>query len=267
MDFDALLTLSENGKVFANPRRIALLKAIQQTGSISQGAKQAGISYKAAYDAIKDMNKRADTPLIASEKGGKGGGGAALTEFGSRLVQMYDLLDTIQNMGLKALNDPDAPLHSLLGVMTKFSLQTSARNQLFGTISHIERHSLHDKVWIALKSGQQLCATITHGSTQRLELAPEKDVIALIKGPAIHIRPQAPNEAINIEPVWDNCLQGVVSAVQQDGGTAEVLLKLDEQDEICALIDYSLEDNQPLATDQPAMAYFASTQVIIATLC
>lgn len=267
MDFDALLTLSENGKIFANPRRIALLKAIQQTGSISQGAKQAGISYKAAYDAIKDMNERAETPLTASEKGGKGGGGAVLTEFGGRLVQMYDLLDTIQNMGLKALNDPDAPLHSLLGVMTRFSLQTSARNQLFGSISEIERHNLHDKVWIALKCGQQLCATITHGSTQRLELALGKDVIALIKGPSIHINPLQPDGSVAAAPDWDNQLLGTVSAVQEDEMTAEVSVTLDGSDEICALIDYDRRNQPSLIHDQPVAACFASTQVIIATLC
>ncbi|NVP01685.1 LysR family transcriptional regulator, partial [Photobacterium damselae subsp. damselae] len=58
MKLDAQLTLFENGKTFANPRRIALLKAIAQTGSISQGAKVAGLSYKAAFDAVKDMNSR-----------------------------------------------------------------------------------------------------------------------------------------------------------------------------------------------------------------
>ncbi|MEJ2766151.1 TOBE domain-containing protein [Photobacterium sp. MCCC 1A19761] len=267
MDFDALLTLSENGKIFANPRRIALLKAIQQTGSISQGAKLAGISYKAAYDAIKDMNTRSATPVIASEKGGKGGGGAEVTDFGHRLVQMYDLLDTIQNMGLKALNDPDAPLHSLLGVMTKFSLQTSARNQLFGTISHIERHSLHDKVWLALKGGQHICATITQGSTRRLELTTGKDVIALVKGPAVHIRPQALNGTPPEDPAWDNRVQGEVASIREDQNSAEVLVKLDEYDEICALIDYQRKNAPPLAPGQPVTAYFASTQVIIATLC
>lgn len=261
MDFDALLTLSENGKVFANPRRVALLKAVQQTGSISKGAKQAGISYKAAYDAIKDMNNRSESPLITSEKGGKGGGGASLTHFGERIIQMYDLLDTIQNMGLKALNDKDAPLHSLLGVMAKFSLQTSARNQFFGTISDIENHALHDRIFIRLQSGQQIIATITHGSTMRLQLAVGKDVVALVKGPAVQIRSTSPDD-----PLLDNQLQGIVQDIQYGDSSAEVSIKLDKSDEVCALINKDENDFGHLGLGKHALACFSSSQVIIATL-
>ncbi len=39
MQAEILLTLRLQQKLFANPRRIALLKQIEQTGSISQGAK------------------------------------------------------------------------------------------------------------------------------------------------------------------------------------------------------------------------------------
>ena len=261
MDFDALLTLSENGKVFANPRRIALLKAVRQTGSISQGARKAGISYKAAYDALKDMNSRSESPLLTSEKGGKGGGGASLTRFGERLIQMYDLLDTIQNMGLKALNDEDAPLHSLLGVMAKFSLQTSARNQFFGTISQIENHTLHDRVFIKLPGGQHVIATVTHGSTLRLQLTAGKDVVALVKGPAIRIFSKPP-----ADQQLDNQLQGIVTEIQYDKRSAEVYLKLDENDEICALINKAESESENLSAGKQAVACFSSSQVIIATL-
>ena len=51
MQAEILLTLRLQQKLFADPRRIALLKQIEQTGSISQGAKNAGISYKSAWDA------------------------------------------------------------------------------------------------------------------------------------------------------------------------------------------------------------------------
>ncbi len=47
MQAEILLTLRLQQKLFADPRRIALLKQIEQTGSISQGAKNAGIAIKA----------------------------------------------------------------------------------------------------------------------------------------------------------------------------------------------------------------------------
>lgn len=264
MNFDAILTLSQHGKVFANPRRIALLKAINDTGSISQGAKQAGISYKAAFDAIKDMNSRAEQPLIESEKGGKGGGGASLTTQGLRIVQVYELLSSIQTMGLQALNDESAPLHSLLGVMSQFSLQTSARNQLFGTIIAIENHTLHDQIMIQLQDGAQLIATITHSSTLRLKLAIGKDVVALIKGPAIEIASQPPRPSDNDET---NVLKGCITSIQADKNSVEINLRLNEHDEISALFDkqrYALTELHP---GKEAYAIFPAAQVIIATLC
>ncbi|MBC7003941.1 TOBE domain-containing protein [Photobacterium sp. BZF1] len=272
MDFDAILTLSQQGKMFANPRRIALLKAIAFTGSISQGAKQAGLSYKAAYDAVKEMNRQSESPLIESEKGGKGGGGASLTTHGQRLVQMYELLDQIQSMGLEALNDDSVPLHSLLGVMSKLSLQTSARNQLFGTIADIENHALHDLITVVLQSGITLTATITHGSTVRLNLQQGKDVVALIKGPAIDIKlpsslPQElPDNAKATSSPEQNWLKGKVTAIDRDENSVEVTLALNKDDEICALIDQASNEVQTLNIGDDACAVFPSAQVILATL-
>lgn len=87
MQAEILLTLRLQQKLFADPRRIALLKQIEQTGSISQGAKNAGISYKSAWDAINDMNTLSEHTLVERATGGKGGGGAVLTRYGQRLIQ------------------------------------------------------------------------------------------------------------------------------------------------------------------------------------
>ena len=57
MQAEILLTLKLQQKLFADPRRISLLKHIALSGSISQGAKDAGISYKSAWDAINEMNQ------------------------------------------------------------------------------------------------------------------------------------------------------------------------------------------------------------------
>lgn len=132
MQAEILLTLKLQQRLFADPRRIALLKQIDQTGSISQGAKHAGISYKSAWDAINEMNQLSEQPLVDRATGGKGGGGAVLTRYGQRLIQLYDLLAQIQQKAFDVLSDDDAlPLDSLLAAISRFSLQTSARNQWF----------------------------------------------------------------------------------------------------------------------------------------
>ena len=127
MQAEILLTLKLQQRLFADPRRIALLKQIDQTGSISQGAKNAGISYKSAWDAINEMNQLSEQTLVDRATGGKGGGGAVLTRYGQRLIQLYDLLAQIQQKAFDVLSDDDAlPLDSLLAAISRFSLQTSA---------------------------------------------------------------------------------------------------------------------------------------------
>lgn len=64
MEAELSLHIRLQQKLFADPRRIELLKRVQQTGSISQGAKLAGISYKSAWDAINEMNQMADETLV-----------------------------------------------------------------------------------------------------------------------------------------------------------------------------------------------------------
>ena len=57
----------------------ALLEQIAVQGSITRAAKAAGLSYKAAWDAIDELNNLAERPLVERSVGGKGGGGARLS--------------------------------------------------------------------------------------------------------------------------------------------------------------------------------------------
>ena len=104
MQAEILLTLKLQQKLFADPRRISLLKHIALSGSISQGAKDAGISYKSAWDAINEMNQLSEHILVERATGGKGGGGAVLTRYGQRLIQLYDLLAQIQQKAFDVLS-------------------------------------------------------------------------------------------------------------------------------------------------------------------
>ena len=70
--------------------RVKLLKAIEETGSLSKAAKSLNISYKKAWDLIDSVNKSAKKPLTITSTGGKGGGGAKLTEYGKQLITAFD---------------------------------------------------------------------------------------------------------------------------------------------------------------------------------
>jgi molybdate transport system regulatory protein len=167
MQAEILLTLKFQQRLFADPRRITLLKQIRHTGSISQGAKLAGISYKSAWDAINEMNTLAEEILVERATGGKGGGGAKLTRYGERLIQLYDLLAKIQQKAFDALKDDSLPLYSLLAAISRFSLQTSARNQFFGTIIERDHQQVQQHVNILLADGRTKCRSSATVSRQR----------------------------------------------------------------------------------------------------
>ena len=51
------------------------------------------ISYKKAWDLIDSANKSAKEPLIITNTGGKGGGGAQLTEHGKSLISAFETIN------------------------------------------------------------------------------------------------------------------------------------------------------------------------------
>lgn len=63
-------------------QRVRLLEAVGRVGSISGAAREIGLSYRGAWDAICAMNALAGRPLVASHTGGLRGGGAALDSGG-----------------------------------------------------------------------------------------------------------------------------------------------------------------------------------------
>ena len=69
--------------------RVRLLENIKQTGSITGGAKAMKMSYRQAWQMVEDMNKRSDKPLVEKIMGGKGGGGAVITQAGENAIKLY----------------------------------------------------------------------------------------------------------------------------------------------------------------------------------
>ena len=64
--------------------RIHLLEAIDRLGSLTQAAKSIPLSYRAAWDALDEMNNLAEQPLVVRTTGGKNGGGTLLTAYGKQ---------------------------------------------------------------------------------------------------------------------------------------------------------------------------------------
>ena len=101
------------------------------------------------------MNQLSEHILVERATGGKGGGGAVLTRYGQRLIQLYDLLAQIQQKAFDVLSDDDAPAaEQPVGRDLTFSLQTSARNQWFGTITARDHDDVQQHVDVLLADGK-----------------------------------------------------------------------------------------------------------------
>ncbi|GGB54395.1 molybdenum-dependent transcriptional regulator [Oceanisphaera marina] len=261
MDLQLLLSLHSQDTLFVNPRRIRLLEQIRDQGSISRGAKAAGISYKSAWDAVKDINALADQPVVLSETGGKGGGGALLTPYGERLLKIYGLLNQIERMAVDALQDESTSLDSLLSVVARFSLQTSARNQFFARVTSLDPTDISRKVCLTMQGDIPLYADITERSCQRLGLTPGKEVLALIKAPWVTLEPEGDGITDN-----DNVLAGCISDMVPGEEFDEYSLLLDQGELLCALLSKPHSQQLNLSISDRAQARFAPSQVILATL-
>lgn len=69
--------------------RIVLLERIREYGSITQAAKSMEMSYRHAWELVDSMNRQANSPLIESATGGRGGGGAILTDEGRKAIRLF----------------------------------------------------------------------------------------------------------------------------------------------------------------------------------
>ena len=86
--------IEANGNVLLGEGRIKLLKAIDANGSLSKAAKSMNMSYKKAWNLVDSINKSAKEPVVSKTTGGKGGGGAVLTNHGKKLIEVFETINT-----------------------------------------------------------------------------------------------------------------------------------------------------------------------------
>ena len=242
--------------IVRRPQRIALLQHIAEQGSITRAAKSAGLSYKAAWDAIDEMNNLAQRPLVERSVGGKGGGGARLSSEGERVLRLYQRLQALQAQVLEAAEDA-----SDLDLLGRLMLRTSARNQLHGTVTGIEAHGRNDLITLTLAEGLTLQAQITHDSTQRLDLQYGTEVVALIKAGWLELLPldQAPTSGYNR---LTGTLEQILDA---EDGPSEVRISLANGQTLCALAEPLYLRTAGLLPGQPLQVQFSPSNVLIGT--
>ena len=93
--------INEEDGHFMGLGRVRLLENIKLTGSITGGAKAMKMSYRQAWQMVEDMNNRSELPLVEKILGGRGSGGARVTEAGEKAMKLYYEIESTGKKTLK----------------------------------------------------------------------------------------------------------------------------------------------------------------------
>lgn len=75
------------------PGKIRLLELIGECGSISAAGRHMGMSYRRAWLLVDSLNRSFKEPVVVTQLGGSGGGGAQLSSFGLMIVETYRAME------------------------------------------------------------------------------------------------------------------------------------------------------------------------------
>ena len=239
-------------------KRIKLLEAIEQTGSISSAAKRVGLSYKAAWEAVDTMNNLSKNPLVVRVTGGSGGGGTTLTPLGFDVIANYSVLKKEYERFLKRLSKiSDFEMNSFKHIQ-RIAMQISARNQLMGKIGEITLGKVNAEVSIVLKSGVTLVSTITNSAVEELGLEREDEVVAIIKASSVLI-----SNVTSIATSARNKLIGVIDDIKLGEVNAQVSLNIGQNDVVVSTITAESVKALDLTVGSHVCAIIKSSSILI----
>lgn len=253
------ISLGKNAQNMLTDKRIALLEQVALRGSISQAAKQVGLSYKGAWDAVDAMNAMFGEPLVNATTGGKGGGGTQLTVAGVRIVDAYKVLNREQKRFLEAASQGIEDFENIYQMIRRLSVKTSARNQFFGKVTAIKQAPVNVEVALTLTGGDNIYAVITHDGLTDLDLAIGSDAWALVKASWVILALPEGAQMLSAR----NKLQGVVTRVTHGGVNAEVTLQCNGGNTISATLTNESVAALNLVAGVQACAVFKASSVIL----
>ena len=241
-------------------RFFALLEALHATGSLRKSASVAGYSYKGAWMVLESAREMASQPLIETSTGGSGDGGTRLTEAGRALLQAWRVL-VLRHEAF--LSDQEAWLldqPAFAGILRRFGMKTTARNQFAGTISAVETGPVTAQATMTLAGGHEITATMTAAAARKLKLSQGQDAIALVKASAVVLVTDFAGYTLSAR----NQLPGTISRIEQGAVSSLIGLTLPGGATVTASVTNDAVAALGLAVGQPATAVFKAQAVMLA---
>lgn len=222
--FDAIL--QADGVAFEE-RDAALLRAVDDVGSLNAAAGELGRSYSRAHDRLTELEE-AFGALVERQRGGASGGGSTLTGRAHDLLAAFDrlragytaiaettetvldgdVLDRDGELGtvetragrVRALVPPAVDAVQVVLRADAVTLhdpsdaptggETSARNRFVGEVVEVNRGESVCRVAVDVGADAPLVALVTEESRRRLEITPGREVVASFKATATRTTPR-----------------------------------------------------------------------------
>lgn len=257
----ATLTFLVHGNAKVGAERIALLEAIQNRGSLSAAAKDIGLSYKAAWDAVRTMNNMLPQPVAVTRTGGRYGGETIVTPHGRRVIAVFRQLQAELSRLAAHLRHagvgPDGRLPSLLEGLF---MRTSARNMLKATVRSLTPRGVNIEVRLDLYDAATLTAVVTGRSAEELGLHVGGTVIALIKSSFVELS----LDESGAMPIAGNRIRGVVVHLSDGSVNSEVLVDIGGGKTLTAVVGRRSGGACDLAPGVPVACSIEPSHVILA---
>lgn len=236
-------------------RFFALLQALHDTGSINKAARTAGLSYKGAWLMLESAGNLALEPLWHTERGG-----TTLMPAAMALLDAWRALQDAHRAFLRTQETQLAQLPALQGLLRRMSMKTTARNQFAGIVKALQLGPVSATVTIALKSGDDIVATMTADAAKRLKLKKGKEALALVKASAVVLVSDFAGWQLSAR----NQLAGTVSRIERGAVSSLVVLTLPGGAHITASVTNEGVDALGLKVGVPATAVFKAYAVMVA---
>ena len=241
--------------------RIRVLETIARTGSISAAARDLGLSYRGAQDAVLALNALLGRKVVEAHPGGAQGGATRVTPAGAALVLAFRRIDAelahVVGQLEAHLADEVEPLDRLAW---RLGMKTSARNTLPGVIETVTDGAVNSEVVIRLQAGPAITAIVTRESVAELALAPGRQAMALIKASFVIL---APGHA-DLRTSARNRLVGTVVEHRPGAVSDEIVLEVEGGVRIAATVTRESGEALDFAVGSPAQALIKASHVIVA---
>ena len=232
--FDVLTGLASSSLSLASAlshqpvdKRIDILRLVGESGSISRAAREAKVSYKAAWQAIDTLTNLAGVALVERAVGGAGGGGSSITVAGQKLLAIARLLNETRSHVLASFTSNELLLPRALPVLANMGVRTSMRNQLPCQVEKLVRKGQVVRVYLRLADQALLVSRITKASAELLALKKGHQVLALCKATAVVVTAWPADAAAPGQSQTSHCVQGQAVRISRSAAGDEVSLQLD----------------------------------------